>query len=49
MGLYNRSPKTRNIGIGLAITLAIGTVIGILDHGQIAFAGAKGGINGPTR
>ncbi|HZE78042.1 MAG TPA: hypothetical protein VE089_05780 [Nitrososphaeraceae archaeon] len=32
-------------GIGLAITMAVGTAIGMLDHNQMAFAhsGGKGG------
>jgi hypothetical protein len=31
-------PKLVTFGIGLAITFAIGTAIGTLDHGQMAFA-----------
>ncbi len=35
-------PKAVTFGIGLAITFAIGLAIGMLDHGQLAFAGYKG-------
>jgi hypothetical protein len=31
-------PKLVTFGIGLAITMAVGTAIGMLDHSQIAFA-----------
>jgi hypothetical protein len=29
-------------GIGLAITFVIGTVIGMMDHNQMAFANSRG-------
>jgi hypothetical protein len=31
-------PKLVTFAIGLGITMAIGTAIGMLEHGQIAFA-----------
>jgi hypothetical protein len=34
-------PKLVTFGIGLAITMAIGTAIGMLDHSQIAFAASS--------
>jgi hypothetical protein len=32
-------PKLVTFGIGLAITFAVGTAIGMIDHGQMAYAG----------
>jgi predicted DNA-binding protein with PD1-like motif len=32
------NPKLAAFGIGLAITMAVGTAIGMLDHGHIAYA-----------
>jgi hypothetical protein len=31
-------PKLVTFGIGLAITMAVGTAIGMVDHQQLAFA-----------
>jgi ABC-type nickel/cobalt efflux system permease component RcnA len=31
-------PKLVTLGIGLALTLAIGTAIGMVDHSHMAFA-----------
>ena len=39
-------PKVFTFAIGLAITMAIGTAIGMLDHQHIAFASASGSRNG---
>jgi hypothetical protein len=33
--------KLVTFGIGFAITFAIGLAIGMLDHGQMAFAGSS--------
>lgn len=34
-------PKLATLGIGLAITLAIGTAIGMVDHSHMAYAHAQ--------
>ncbi len=34
-------PKAVTFGIGLAITFAIGLAIGMINHGQMAFAGGR--------
>jgi hypothetical protein len=36
-------PKIATFAIGLGITMAIGTAIGMLDHSQIAFAASSSG------
>jgi len=41
LGSVAAQPKLAAFGIGLAITMAIGTAIGILDHQHLALA-AKG-------
>ncbi len=38
MNIMIGHPKLVTFGIGLAITFVVGTVIGMLDHGQMAFA-----------
>jgi hypothetical protein len=38
MNTISVHPKLVTLGIGLAITFVIGTVIAMLDHGQIANA-----------
>ncbi len=42
MNIVIGHPKMVTLGIGLGITFAIGLAIGMVDHGQLAFAGAKG-------
>jgi hypothetical protein len=39
MNIITDHPKFVTFGIGLAITFAIGTAIGMLGHDQMAFAG----------
>ena len=34
-------PKLATFAVGLGITMAIGTAIGMLDHSQIAFAASR--------
>ncbi len=41
MNMVIRHPKLVTFGIGLAITFTIGIAIGMLDHGQLAFAGSS--------
>ena len=38
MNIITAHPKLVTFGIGLAITFAIGTTIGMLDYGQMVFA-----------
>jgi len=35
-------PKLVTLGIGLAVTFAVGTAIGMLDHGNLALAQSGG-------
>jgi len=42
MNIITAHPKLVTFGIGLAITFVVGTAIGMLDHGQLAFAGRIG-------
>ncbi len=39
-------PKLVTFTVGLGITMAIGTAIGMLDHSQMAFAVANSGSGG---
>ena len=39
-------PKLAALGVGLAITMAIGTAIGMLDQQHLAFAVSAGGAGG---
>jgi|tagenome__1003787_1003787.scaffolds.fasta_scaffold20548252_2 hypothetical protein len=43
MNIVTSHPKLVTLGIGLAITFTIGTVIGMLDHNQIAAVASEGG------
>ena len=42
INIITEHPKLVTFGIGLAITFVVGTAIGMLDHGQLAFAGRIG-------
>ena len=41
MNIVIGHPKMVTLGIGLGITFAIGLAIGMIDHGQMAFAGSR--------
>ncbi len=41
MNMMIGHPKLVTLGIGLGITFVVGTAIGMLDHGQMAFAGSR--------
>ena len=41
MNIVAAHPKLVMFGIGLGITFTIGTAIGMLNHGQLAFAGSR--------
>ena len=45
MNAISAHPKLVTFGIGLAITFAIGTAIGMIDHSHMAFA-AKSTVSG---
>ena len=46
MNVMAAHPKLVTFAIGFGITMAIGTAIGMLDHGQIASAASVSGGSG---
>lgn len=38
LNVISAHPKLVTLGIGLALTMAVGTAIGMLDHSHMAFA-----------
>jgi len=48
MNVMAAHPKLVTFAIGFGITMAIGTAIGMLDHGQTAFAYVTGGAGGAS-